>query len=118
MTTRLSTTAPGVRRPSDTTRTAGTVQRLPVDLVRVLLGLAITGVGVLIAQHGQVSSFERDLFRIVNDLPPIIYPVVWLVMQLGNVVSVAVLAAVAAATAVSTATPTTLPSCMTSHTTG
>src|SRR3954453_17865763 len=72
------------------------VQRHPVDLVRVLLGLAIFGIGFLIAQRGQLSVFERDVFRIVNDLPQIVFPVVWVVMQLGNVLAVPVLAAVAA----------------------
>jgi undecaprenyl-diphosphatase len=97
MTTRLTTSEPGTRVPAADRPDGPTVQRHPVDLVRVFLGLAITGVGVLIAQQGQLSTFERDVFRIVNDLPPIIYPIVWLVMQLGNVVGVAVLTVLAAA---------------------
>src|SRR3954453_19315137 len=71
------------------------VQRHPVDLVRVLLGLAIFGIGFLIAQRGQLSVFERDLFRVVNDLPEIFLPIVWSVMQLGNVLAVPDIAAVA-----------------------
>src|SRR4051794_30212749 len=74
------------------------VQRHLVDLVRVLLGLAIFGIGFLIAQRGELSVFERDLFRIVNDLPGIFFPVVWPVMQLGNVIAVPVVAAIAALT--------------------
>src|SRR3954454_22923418 len=74
------------------------VQRHPVDLVRVLLGLTIFGIGFLIAQQGELSVFERDLFRIVNDLPEIFFPVVWTVMQLGNVLAVPAIAAVAALT--------------------
>jgi len=64
------------------------VQRHPVDLVRVALGLAVFGLGFLIAQQGELSVFERDLFRIVNDLPEIVLPAVWAVMQLGNVIAV------------------------------
>src|SRR3954447_11569604 len=71
------------------------VQRHPVDLVRVLLGLSIFGVGFLMAQRGQLSVFERDVFRIVNDLPEIVFPVVWAVMQLGNVLAVPVVAGAA-----------------------
>ncbi|MFQ1002378.1 phosphatase PAP2 family protein [Modestobacter sp. SSW1-42] len=68
------------------------------DLVRVGLGLAVLGTGFLIARRGEISLLERDLFRLVNDLPTLLLPVVWLVMQLGNVVAVPTLAAVAALT--------------------
>jgi undecaprenyl-diphosphatase len=69
-----------------------------VDLVRALLGLAVFGLGFLIAQRGQLPVLEHDLFRIVNDLPAIVFPVVWAVMQLGNVVAVPVVAGIAALT--------------------
>jgi undecaprenyl-diphosphatase len=72
------------------------VQRHPVDLVRALLGFAVFGVGFLIAQRGELPVSERDVFRLVNDLPEIFFPVVWAVMQLGNVVAVPVLAGIAA----------------------
>jgi undecaprenyl-diphosphatase len=72
------------------------VQRYPIDLVRAGLGLAVVGVGFLIAQRGQLPVFERDVFQLVNDLPPVIFPVVWLIMQLGNVFAAPVLAAAAA----------------------
>ena len=75
-----------------------TVQRHPVDLVRVLLGLAVLGTGFLIAQRGHLPVFERDLFRIVNDLPSLVFPVVWALMQFGNVVAVPVVAGIAALT--------------------
>ncbi|NYJ08749.1 phosphatase PAP2 family protein [Petropleomorpha daqingensis] len=73
-------------------------QRHPGDLLRVALGLVVLGIGFLIAQQGQLSPLERDLFRLVNDLPGFFFPVVWAVMQLGNVVAVPTLAAVAALT--------------------
>jgi len=67
------------------------------DLVRVALGAGVLGIGFLIAQRGEISLLERDLFRLVNDLPALVLLAVWVVMQLGNVVAVPVLAAVAAA---------------------
>jgi len=66
------------------------------DLVRVGLGLAVLGIGFLIARRGELTLLERDLFRLVNDLPTLLLPLIWLVMQLGNVVAVPTLAAVAA----------------------
>ncbi|WP_456870207.1 phosphatase PAP2 family protein [Geodermatophilus sp. SYSU D00766] len=71
-------------------------ERMSTDLVRVALGLVVLGAGVLVAQQGRLSLFERDLFRLVNDLPAGVLPVVWLVMQLGNVLAVPTLALVAA----------------------
>ena len=98
MTTRETASRPAVG-PATPQRDGGpTVQRHAVDLVRVLIGLAVTGIGFLIAQQGELSAFERDLFRIVNDLPAVVLPIVWLVMQLGNVVAVPVVAALAAVT--------------------
>jgi undecaprenyl-diphosphatase len=70
-------------------------QRHTADLVRVVLGLAVLGIGFLLAQRGQLSLFELNVFRLINELPGIVYPLVWLVMQLGNAVTVPVLAAVA-----------------------
>lgn len=70
-------------------------QRHAGDLVRAGLGLALLGIGFLIAQRGEISLLERDAFRIVNDLPSVVLPVVWAVMQLGNVVAVPTLAGVA-----------------------
>ncbi|MGY1616178.1 phosphatase PAP2 family protein [Geodermatophilus sp. SYSU D00691] len=96
-----ATLTTGARRAPRTgagDRAAGRPVRHPTDLVRVLLGLAVTGIGFLIAQQGELSAFERDLFRLVNDLPGILFPVVWAVMQLGNVVAVPVVAGLAAVT--------------------
>ncbi|MCZ2839139.1 phosphatase PAP2 family protein [Modestobacter sp. VKM Ac-2985] len=84
-----ATTPPPAPAPLRAHRHAG-------DLVRVGLGLAVLGIGFLIARRGEISLVERDLFRLVNDLPTLLMPVVWLVMQLGNVVAVPTLAAVAA----------------------
>ena len=97
MTTRVET-AEHALRPERPQQAGPVIQRHPVDLVRVLLGLAVFGIGFLIAQRGELPVFERDLFRIVNDLPAIVFPIVWVVMQLGNVLAVPVVAGVAART--------------------
>ena len=81
---------PGSRRPVP--------QRQATDLVRAGLGAAVFGLGFLLAQRGELPLLERDLFRLVNDLPGLVLPVVWAVMQLGNVVAVPVLALAAALT--------------------
>src|SRR3712207_6307618 len=94
----VATTAPGLGAPRQGRPGPRPVQRHPVDLMRVVLGLAVLGLGFLIAQRGRLPVLERDLFQLVNDLPATVFPVVWVVMQLGNVVTVPVLAAVAALT--------------------
>ncbi|TKJ31389.1 hypothetical protein A6V29_18325 [Blastococcus sp. CCUG 61487] len=68
------------------------VERYSIDLVRVLLGAAVLGLGFLVAQRGELPVFERDLFQLINGLPAGAFPVVWVVMQLGNVVAVPVVA--------------------------
>lgn len=98
MTTREAPARPAAPRLPLQPRTPSRVQRHPVDLVRVVLGLAVFGLGFLVAQRGELPVLERDLFRVVNDLPEIVFPVVWAVMQLGNVVAVPVVAGLAAAT--------------------
>ncbi|MGY1739616.1 MULTISPECIES: phosphatase PAP2 family protein [unclassified Blastococcus] len=90
--------APPAEPPAPATVGAATVVRRTTDLVRVGLGLTVLGIGALLARRGELSAIERDLFRLVNDLPSGVFPVVWLVMQLGNVVAVPVLAAAAALT--------------------
>ncbi|SEO83585.1 phosphatase PAP2 family protein [Trujillonella endophytica] len=96
MATRLASEAPTDDVPAPAAVGATRIVRLRTDLVRTGLGLAVLGIGFLLARQGELSAVERDLFRLVNDLPGIVLPAVWLVMQLGNVVAVPVLAAVAA----------------------
>ncbi|MGY1782590.1 phosphatase PAP2 family protein [Geodermatophilus sp. SYSU D01036] len=84
----------GLRLP----RTAGRapVYRHPGDLLRVGLGLALLGLTVLVARRGELSVYEADVFRLVNDLPALVHGPVWVVMQLGNGLAAVVTAAVAA----------------------
>ncbi|SHN89027.1 undecaprenyl-diphosphatase, partial [Geodermatophilus obscurus] len=94
----VTTGDPGLRVPRPRRPGPRPVQRHPVDLVRVALGVAVLGLGFLIAQRGRLPVFERDLFQLVNDLPTMVFPIVWALMQLGNVVTVPVVAGVAALT--------------------
>src|SRR5262245_25169273 len=55
--------------------------------------LAITGIGVVIlawsvavARHPRIGHWEQEIFHAINGLPGWLYPVVWLPMQLGNLV--------------------------------
>jgi undecaprenyl-diphosphatase len=73
-----------------------TIYRHPGDLLRVGLGIAVLGLAFLVARRGELSVFEIDVFRLVNDLPALIYVPVWAVMQLGNGIAIFVLAAAAA----------------------
>src|SRR3712207_6683861 len=84
----VTTADPDLRAPRPGRSGPRPVQRHPVDLVRVALGLAVLGLGLLVAQRGRLPVLERDLFQLVNDLPATVFPVVWVVMQLGNVVAV------------------------------
>ncbi|SDF40624.1 undecaprenyl-diphosphatase [Blastococcus fimeti] len=73
------------------------MDRYTVDLVRVALGVAVLGLGFLAVRRGELPVVERDVFQLVNDLPPALFPGVWLVMQLGNVVAVPLVTALALA---------------------
>ena len=71
----------------------------PADLRRDLLlavgGLVALVVCGLIAHSGTVSTPERYVFRAFNDLPGWLYPVMWPVQQMGNLVFGLVVTAVA-----------------------
>ncbi|NNH69321.1 phosphatase PAP2 family protein [Nocardia uniformis] len=74
------------------------VQRHFGDAVRVALGLVALVISALVARHTDVPPLEVDLFRLINDLPSWVLPVLWPVMQLGTIgaVGVAAVAALAA----------------------
>lgn len=69
--------------------------RHPGDLLRVVLGASVVLVAVLAVRRGEVSPLERDLFRLLNDLPGALLPFVWLVMQAGALLAVPVTAGAA-----------------------
>ena len=72
--------------------------RHPGDVVRLVGALAVLLVSIKLVNRNHIDELEIDAFRLVNDLPGILYPLLWMVMQLGNVLVVPVLAGVAALT--------------------
>jgi undecaprenyl-diphosphatase len=72
--------------------------RHPGDVVRLVASLAVLVVSIKLVNRNHIDELEIDAFRLVNDLPGVLYPLMWVVMQLGNVLVVPVLAGVAALT--------------------
>ena len=56
--------------------------------VRLLAGLALLGFSAVFIRPGDVSVLEANAFHAVNRLPGALFPIVWAVMQLGNVLVV------------------------------
>jgi membrane-associated phospholipid phosphatase len=72
--------------------------RHPGDVVRLVAALAVLVVSIRLVNRDHIDELEIDAFRLVNDLPGVLYPPMWVVMQLGNVLVVPVLVGVAALT--------------------
>jgi membrane-associated phospholipid phosphatase len=66
------------------------------ELVLVASGLVLVLLCGLIARNGRVGEPERAVFRAVNELPGWLYPVLWPIQQLGNLVAGPAIALVAA----------------------
>ena len=78
-------------------RGARRIERRPTDLIWLVAGTVVLWLCALPVHADRVGGLEDNLFRLVNDLPSVPFPVVWVPMQLGNllVVPAAVLAALA-----------------------
>lgn len=76
------------------------LRRHPGDVLRVGLGVGILLTTAAFVRPDGVGTVETNVFRLVNDfpLPGWLWPVIWLVMQFGNIASVPA-TAFAAATA-------------------
>jgi undecaprenyl-diphosphatase len=64
------------------------------QLAVITVGLAVLAVGALIVRDGSVPAWEESIFRAINDLPPLLNPVLWPVQQLGGLIAGPVLAIV------------------------
>jgi undecaprenyl-diphosphatase len=73
------------------------MQRHAGDAVRVVLGIAALAVSALVAYYTGVPRLEVDLFRVINDQPSWVSPLLLVVMQLGSLAAVGVAAAAALA---------------------
>jgi undecaprenyl-diphosphatase len=73
------------------------IERRPTDLIWLGAGTVVLLLCAQPVHADRVGGLEADLFRLVNDLPSVPFPVVWVPMQLGNllVVPAAVVAALA-----------------------
>jgi undecaprenyl-diphosphatase len=71
------------------------VERRAHDVAGVVVaGALLVSTSLLIDEHS-VGALEVDAFRILNGLPAAIFPAVWVVMQLGNLLVVPVAVVVA-----------------------
>ncbi len=78
----------------DTTATT----RRGSDGVAAIAGLVVLVAGMTVVRDGSVPAAEEALFHAVNDLPDLLYPVLWPFQQLGAVLvgpAVAIVAALA-----------------------
>ena len=57
---------------------------LRAELFLLLAGVAVVLVTGFAAGGGDVASWERSVFRTINDLPDFLYAPVWAVMQFGS----------------------------------
>jgi membrane-associated phospholipid phosphatase len=75
-------------------------QRHPSDLLRLVLGTGLLVLTGVLVNSRQVGVHEENVFRLVNDLPlPFwLWPPLWTVMQLGNLLAIPVVALAAALT--------------------
>jgi len=92
---RTSAASPAETGPRQRTREIG---RRWSDLGWLVLGAALLLLSALPVHADSISDLEADAFRLVNDLPSLPFAVVWVPMQLGNllVVPAAVLVALVA----------------------
>jgi membrane-associated phospholipid phosphatase len=72
--------------------------RHPGDAVRLVAAVAVLAASTAVVQAKRVGVLETDVFRLVNDLPTALFPLVWVIMQAGNLLAGMAAAAVAAAT--------------------
>jgi glycosyltransferase 2 family protein len=66
------------------------------DAIAVGVGLAVAAIGMVLVRNGSVSGVEEALFRAINDLPGVLYPVLWPFQQLGVILVGPAVALVAA----------------------
>ena len=80
------------KRPAEAPEETETWRDEVVYLVWFLAGVALLLLTALPIDEGDVGGLEKTVFEAVNGLPGFLYPVVWVFMQLGNVVAVPIVA--------------------------
>jgi membrane-associated phospholipid phosphatase len=71
------------------------LHRRPAHAVRFVLALVLLGLSAIPVRRHHVGPLETHIFHLINGLPGAFYPVLWAIMQLGNVIAAFVAAAVA-----------------------
>jgi uncharacterized membrane protein YbhN (UPF0104 family)/membrane-associated phospholipid phosphatase len=74
------------------------IRRHPGDVLRVVVGGALVAASAAIASTERVGALERDLFRLINQLPSALEVPLITVMQVGAIAAVPACAAVAVVT--------------------
>ena len=82
------------KRPAEVPDETDTWRDEVVYLLWLVVGIAVLFLTALPIDEADVGGLERSVFEAINGLPGFLYPVVWVFMQLGNIVAVAVVAAV------------------------
>jgi uncharacterized membrane protein YbhN (UPF0104 family)/membrane-associated phospholipid phosphatase len=74
--------------------------RHPADVLRLLLATGLVVLTALPVHPDRIGVTETNVFRLINDLPlpGWLWPIVWAIMQLGNLWAVPAMAAIAALT--------------------
>ena len=85
-------------RPRPGARSRQAFHRSHNHALRLFAALALLGASALPIDRNSITTIEVDVFRFVNEWPGALYPVVWVVMQFGNLVATPVSAAAAFAT--------------------
>jgi undecaprenyl-diphosphatase len=58
----------------------------PRWLIVAGIGLIIVSLSIMVARKPSISPAETRVFHAINGLPDVLYPILWLPMQLGNLV--------------------------------
>jgi undecaprenyl-diphosphatase len=71
------------------------LSRRPAHAVRFVVAVVLLVLTALPVRRHQVGPLETHVFHLINGLPGAFYPVLWAIMQLGNVIAAFVAALVA-----------------------
>src|SRR5918996_1155425 len=85
-------------QPRPGARSRHTFHRSHNHALRLFAALALLGLSALPIDRNSITAVEADVFRVVNGWPGALYPVVWAVMQFGNLLATPVSAIAAFAT--------------------
>ena len=83
---RKETSSAGVSKPSETPRVR--TERRINDLIGLIVAGALLVLTALPIDENDISALEADAFLWLNELPGAIFRLVWVVMQLGNLLIV------------------------------